>query len=258
MSDELRRRLREADRSHAEATASWADRLRRAVGSGRSGDEVAALLGVPTRRQVLRLGGTAIAGAVLLGACSDDDEPAAGDRRGAPTTTGPEQVPGPDLDLVLVNTAISVEAVAVSAYGTTLASGLVERDSVRAALTMFQAHHAAHRDALVAIVQEAGGEPFTTPNPVVRAAFVDPGLASAAGEGDLVRLAHQIEQAAAQTYVHATGSVSTATLRATTASIAGVEARHAAVLHVLGELSVARPARYLTENPLPADALVTD
>jgi len=253
------RGLRAAERAQAAALPTWVRQLEEAVlRDRRPPDQVAALLGVPTRRQVLRVGGAAIAGALVLGACSGDDGPEASPRR-TTSTTEPEAAatPGPELDLVLANTATSLEALAVDAYGRALSSGLVERASVRDALTMFQAHHAAHRDALAAVVEAAGEEPFTIPNPVVRAAFVDPGLASAAAEGDLIRLAHDIEQAAAQTYVHATGVLSTAALRGTTSSIAAVEARHAAVLYALGELADERPARYPSTNPLPADALVT-
>jgi len=263
---ELDRRLRAAERAQQEVLPAWRRQLEAALGGDerRPAAEVAALLGVPTRRQVLRLGGLAIAGGAVLAACSssdgDGDDGAARPTGRSSSTTAPDATdrPGPELDLVLANTAISLEALAVGAYGTALASGLVERPPVRDALTMFQAHHAAHRDALVAVVEAAGEEPFTTPNPVVRAAFVDPRLASAAAEADLVRLAYDIEQAAAQTYVHATGSLSTVELRATSASIAAVEARHAAILDALGGLAGERPARYPTTNPLPADALVTD
>lgn len=260
---DLDRRLRAADRAHEAALPAWRRLLARALDDdgGLTTDEKASLLGVATRRQVLRVGGLAIAGSAVLAACGGDD---GGDdartERPSPTTqpTGPGGPPGPELDVVLANTALSLEVLAVDTYQVGLDVGLVQTAPVREAVLMFQAHHAAHRDALIAVVQAAGVEPFTTANPVVKAAFVDPALYSAAGEGDLVRLARDVEQAAAQTYVYAAGTLSTAELRWQAMSIGGVEARHAAVLDAIGELSDEQPARYPSTNPLPRDAMVVD
>lgn len=257
--DELRRARRDADRLHREVHPAWRRALTRAVAGGHRPDEVAAVLGVATRRQVLRLGGTAVAGALVLAGCSDDDADDAGpaDAR-SPATTDPLAPSGAELDVVLANTALSLEVLAVDTYRKALENGLVETAEVRDAILLFQEHHGAHRDALVGIVEAAGGSPFTTANPVVRAAFVDAELAAAKGQPDLLRLTHDLERTLAQGYVHATGRLSTAALRSTAAAVAAVEARHATVLAALGELADERPARYARNNPLPVDALVTE
>jgi len=255
----LGRRLRDAEGAQRDALPRWEEALHRAVGSSPgTGDVLPGLLGVPTRRQVLRIGGLAIAGAAVLGACSDDE---AGRERALPTsttTTAPAEVlaPGPDTDVVLVNTALSLEVLAIDAYRRAGELGLVTSSPVVEAFAMFQAHHDAHRDVLAGVIEAAGAEPFAVPNPVVRVAFVDPGLQGATTEGDLVRLAHDIERAAAQTYVWATGTLSTADLRGTAMSIGAVESRHAAVLDAIGELAEEAPARSPRTNPLPTDALV--
>lgn len=254
---ELRRRLRDADRLHREVHPVWRRTLARAVDGGHRPDEVAAALGVPTRRQVLRIGGTAVAGSLLLAACSDDGEAVPPERDG-PASADPSASSGADLDVVLANTALSLEVLAVDTYRKAQEGGLVETAEVRDVVALFQDHHGAHRDALVGVIDAAGGSPFLTANPVVRAAFVDAELASAAGQPDLLRLIHALERTLAQTYVHATGRLSTAALRSTAASVAAVEARHAAVLDALGELAEERPPRYPSTNPLPVDALVTD
>lgn len=255
MTQDLGRRLEEAERAQRAALPRWQDHLHAARSDGGTGG-LAALLGVPTRRQVLRIGGFGIAGTAVLAACSGDDDAADDPPVGSPTTTQPETRSGPESDVVLVNTAISLEVLAVDAYRIAGERGLVTSAAVSEAFAMFQAHHAAHRDVLVGLVEAAGGVPFTTPNPVVRVEIVDPGLQGAATEGDLVRLAHDIERASAQTYVWATGTLSTAELRGTAMSIGAVESRHAAVLDALGELAVESPARYPEANPLPLDSLV--
>ncbi|HEX4901991.1 MAG TPA: ferritin-like domain-containing protein [Acidimicrobiales bacterium] len=253
----LGRDLRAAQLAQARALPRWLEALHGAVGGEGTGD-LARLIGVPTRRQVLRIGGLGIAGAALLAACSDEGDPEPPERRPGTTSTtlpdGPSA--GPDADIVLLNTALSLEVLAIDAYRRAGETGLVGSAAVTDAFAMFQAHHAAHRDALIGVVEAAGVEPFAIPNPVVRVAFVDPELQAAVAEGDLVRLAHDIERAAAQTYVWATGTLSTADLRGRAMSIGAVEARHAAVLDAIGELAEESPARLPRTNPLPADALV--
>lgn len=259
----IRRHLRELGHEHRAVAPRWRDLLLRVFG----GDErlttadKAALLGVPTRRQVLRIGGIGLAGAAVLAACSEDDR---GDQ---PPSTAPLDEPDDEddadvieddgLDLVLVNTAISLEVLVIDTYRFVLDSGLLPTPVLRDAVDLFGQHHAEHRDALVAVVEAAGEEPFTVANAVVKAATVDPLLLAATSEGDVVRLAHDLEQAAAQTYVHAAAALSTAELRATAIRIAGVESRHAAVLDAAGDLSNSKPAVVPADNPLPLEAMVT-
>lgn len=212
------------------------------------------LLAVTDRRRFLRLGGSALITTALLAACGTGG----GDEEATPSTTtepkGPE--PSPELDLVLANTAISLEVLVIDAYQRALDSGLVASDPMAVAMRRFQGHHGEHRDALVALVEGAGAVPYTTPNAVLRAGFVDPQLLSAATEGDLVRVVYDLERSAALSYVHAATQLSSAALRQTAVSIGSVEARHAALLEVAGELRNDKPAFAPTDDPLPSDARI--
>lgn len=210
---------------------------------------------VPGRRRFLVGSSAAVLGGVLS-ACStgggDDESPTA-----ATTTTAPEgPEPSADLDVVLANTAISLEILVVDAYQRALDSGLVTTEALAESMRRFQAHHGEHRDGLIALVEGAGAVPYTTPNAVIRAGWVDPQLRSAATEGDLVRVVYDLERSAALSYVHAATLLSTGELRQTAVSISSVEARHAALLEVTGDLRNDKPAFAPTEDPLPSDARI--
>jgi len=206
------------------------------------------------RRRFLQAGLLSAAG-VLLGACSGDDE---GQRPLRPSTTTTSAPPGPsrgaELDVVLVNTAVSLEVLAVEAYGTALDSGLVASATFAEAMRLCQAHHAEHRARLAELVLAAGGQPYETANAVVKVGFVDPRLAGAGNEVDLARVLYDLEQTMSLSYVHAATELSIAELRQIAVSIASIDARHATVLERLGELRNDKPAFAPTEDPLPSDA----
>lgn len=214
------------------------------------------------RRDVLRFGGVAVTFGAVLAACNSDDEPSApdpeaeADAEAEAEAERTEARQDADVDVSLLNTALSLEVLAIDTYQAAFDFGLVQSARVTDAATLFQQHHREHRDVLVGAVESAGGAPFLTPNPVVRAALVDPGLASIGGEGDFLTLARDLEQASAQLHVHATTSLTTQALRSTAMSIAGVAARRSKLLALLGDLGSERLAFLPTDNPLPTDAVV--
>lgn len=210
----------------------------------------------PTRRRLLRAGGTTLAFGALLTACSDGDEPTPAAQ---PTSEGREDdATEPPTDAALLNTALSLEVLAFDTYQVAVDGGLVERREVLDALTLFQQHHAAHRDALVALVEASGAEPFSTANPVAKVTLVNPGLSEVAEERDLIGLVRDLEQICAQLAVHITSIVDTAELRSAVMGMGAVASRRATHLDLLGDLGSEQVARYPTENPLPADAVVPD
>ena len=247
--DEVRRQLRTVDRLNAEAMPRWREALARLIGDDRvTADDKASFLGVPSpnRRDLFKLGGVSILGVALLAACGSDsaDSPAVtnpvgttGGSPGAatvPSTTGmtpsTTAANSGDLDLTLARTAASLEKLAVDTYGA--AGALITTPAVVAAATMFAGHHQMHLDALNGVITGAGGKAITQMNQAVYDALVKPAITAAKTEADAVMLALALEEAAAQTYVFAGGTLSTPALRSTIMTIGGVEARHAAVLRM--------------------------
>ncbi len=261
---ELRRQLRAVDEANTAVMPKWRELLER-VFSGdvaMSTEEKAHLLGVPGRRQFFKVGGAAIAGAALLAACGDDDSatPVSGDSGSSSSTTTANNGSG-NMDLVLANTATSLEVLAINTYQTAIDSGLVTTPAVGDAAKLFQSHHQDHRDALVATVQQAGGTPYTDTNEVVKKALVDPALAADnLDEAAIISLAFQLETAAAQTYVFAATALSAPELRSTIMTIGGVERRHATILGEVAAYDNAKifPSAFSkSDNPLPDGAVIT-
>ncbi|MEO7429644.1 MAG: ferritin-like domain-containing protein [Acidimicrobiales bacterium] len=232
--DELRRELRAIDADNKAAMPKWYDALRQIVGGGTkmSTDEKAALLGVPSpgRRQLFKVGGATIIGAAVLAACGSDSK---SDSAGGTTDTSA----GGDanMDLPLARTAASLEKLAVDTYQVGITSGLVTTAAIGDAAKLFQQHHQAHLDALNGAIKDAGGNPVTEQNEAVFKALVEPAVSAAKSEADIVKLALDLELAAAQTYAYAGGALSLPALRSTIMTIGGIEARHAAVLQVAAQ-----------------------
>jgi rubrerythrin len=136
-------------------------------------------------------------------------------------------------DVQMLQTAASIENLAVATYGVALTldfiGGASANGVVKAFVTKTSAQHKEHADAFNAAVKTLGGKEQTSPNPVLLDIVnkAKPGLTSA---GPVVDLAIQLETDAAQTYVVSTGAVSDASARKLFASIMGIEAQHAAIL----------------------------
>ncbi|MCO8126825.1 ferritin-like domain-containing protein [Acidimicrobiia bacterium EGI L10123] len=213
-----------------------------------------------SRRDLLRLGGMTVVVGALLASCSSDDDPPAPAPEDETEETRSDVAPtgGADLDVRLLNTALSLEVLVVATYQASFDLGFIQSGPATDAVTLFQQHHGEHQSTLVAAVEAAGAEPFLTPNPVVKAGLVDPTMLSVTAERDFLRLARDLEQASTQLYVHATTRLSTQALRSTAMSVSGVAARRASILGLLGDLSSERLAFVPTDNPLPTDAVVTD
>jgi hypothetical protein len=260
---EIRRELRSIDRAQRVTERSWDRALTRMFDpdGGVSDDERRRILGVPNRRQFLRIGGVTIAGAALLAACGDDGNgPASTGTTAAPGSTMAPSPGAGGMDLTLARTAASLEALAVATYDTAVTSGLVTTAVIGDAATLFRSHHKAHLDALNGLITQNGAKAVTEPNAAVRTAVVDPAVATARTEADIVALAFALEDAAAQTYVFAATQLSAPELRSTIMTIGGVEARHRALLAYLAQAKTPAeifPAGFFeADNPLPADALL--
>ena len=136
-------------------------------------------------------------------------------------------------DVQILQTASSIEVLAVSTYKTALTLPFVGGSSaspvVKAFATTTMQQHMQHLAAFNAAITGLGGKAQHSPDPALQkvVASAVPGLTSA---GPVVALALELEQGAAETYVADVAALSDANAKKVTASIMGVEAQHASVL----------------------------
>lgn len=163
-------------------------------------------------------------------------------------------------DLRVVALAVALENQAVGAYSAALkAAGAGKLGKVPPSVGAFakkaMEQHAAHAKAWNAVLTGSGkpairGVPLSNQPAVLRA------LGQARNIGTVAHLALQLEDQAAQTYLFAAGHVNSPAGIRTAASIAPVEAMHAAILHfVLGQYPV--PDAFLQTDRAAKPALLT-
>jgi Ferritin-like domain len=131
-----------------------------------------------------------------------------------------------DGDAGIAAFAESVELTAVAAYTAAAQSGLVTTAAVLDAATVFSGHHSQHA---AAFASAAGAAATGTLNKALLDALT-PGLMAAKTEADVVKLAFDLENAAAATYLFAIGALESKEALQLTAAILPVEAQHAVVL----------------------------
>ncbi|MGZ4711865.1 MAG: ferritin-like domain-containing protein [Acidimicrobiia bacterium] len=142
-------------------------------------------------------------------------------------------------DVQTLQTAASIENLAVATYGTALTLDFIGGASANAVVKAFvmktKDQHQEHADAFNAAVKQLGGTEQKDPDPVLLGVVnqAKPGLT---GPGPVVALALQLENGAAETYVANTAALGDANARKVTASIMGVEAQHAAILYAVQAL----------------------
>jgi hypothetical protein len=194
---------------------------------------------VANRRSFL-LGGAAIVGGAALAACgssSSGGTPAAGKSTGS---SGSSPYTG---DLKVVALAAALENLAVAGYGLVLKSATKGKygkvpPAIAQFITTVRKQHGDHAKAWNGVLTNANlpaisGTPLTITKSAVSA------LQGAKSIPAVANVALGIENSAAQTYVFATANVMDPGGIATAASIAPVEAMHAAILSfVLGQYPV--------------------
>lgn len=168
-------------------------------------------------KSLLGMGGVAAAGlgAALL---SIFDSPAFADQ---------------NTDIQMMQTAASIEVLAVSTYRTALTLPFIGGSSanpvVKAFATMTMDQHNQHLQAFNAAATRLGGKDQNNPDPKY-AQVVQAAVPTIKGPGDVVGLAIKLETVAAETYVADVEHLSDVESRKTTASIMGVEAQHVSIL----------------------------
>ena len=237
--DELRRELRDLDKEHQEVMPKWRDSLMRLlVDDKQTPTEAKAdyLLGGFNRRRFMRLGGLAAVGGVVLAACGDDKKKDSSSNGSTETTAAAATGSTPasaasKTDQTIARTAASLENFAVAVYDKAIqnAAALKISDPVAKAAVLFKSQHAEHASAFNAAATQLGGQPYTDPNPTAAKAF-EATIAALKSEQDVLKLAFNLEQIAAETYQGVGMKLSTPMLRQTAMTVGGVEARHMAIL----------------------------
>lgn len=254
---ELARLTRDLDEAHRAtlplmhaAGADLTEELR--ARSAGEGDEAAGRIDPGRRRFLAGAGG--VAAALVLAACSSSKNGTSP----APVSSGPASMPGSASasgkytgDLKVVALATALENQAVVAYQAALDAAKAGKlgtvpPAVATFVTTAMAQHADHAKAWNAVLTGAG-VPAITDVPLSNQPDTMAALGKATSVGDVAKLALQLEDQAAQTYLFTAYNVTSPAGIATAASIAPVEAMHAAILnYVLGQY------------PVPDDFLPTD
>jgi Ferritin-like domain len=142
-------------------------------------------------------------------------------------------------DVAILQTAASIENLAVSTYTTALrlpfVGGADANPVVKAFATKTLAQHTDHATAFNAAVVRLGGKAQNAPDPKY-AKIVQAALPTIKGPGDAVSLAITLENVAAQTYTKNVSQVGSSPLRQLFGSVAAVEAQHRAVLLAVAAL----------------------
>ncbi len=161
-------------------------------------------------------------------------------------------------DVQILQTAASIEVLAVATYQTALTLPFIGGSSangvVKAFAQMTMSQHSQHEQAFNAAIAQLGGKQQTNPDPALLKVVnqAKPGLT---GPAQVVALALELEQGAAETYVANMAALSDANAKKVTASIMGVEAQHAAILLAVQALLEGNAPQLIALPPDPLSAL---
>jgi hypothetical protein len=171
-------------------------------------------------------------------------------------------------DVQMMQTAASIENLAVATYGTALTlpyiGGSTANSVVKEFCQVTKSQHDQHNDAFNAAARRLGGkaqqQADPTYVPVVNKAVASIKQADPTdGAMQVVALALELENVAAETYVNDMANLHDSRAKQVTASIMGVEAQHAATLLAVQALLMADAAQDIALSPsvvtmLPAAA----
>ncbi len=167
-------------------------------------------------------------------------------------------------DIQILQTAASIENLAVSTYTTALTLPYIGGSSanavVKAFVTTTLSQHRQHGQAFNSAIKALGGVQQSSPDPkyvpVVNSAVASITKDStSAGMMAVVDLAMTLENVAAETYVNNCSMLSDSNAKAITASIMGVEAQHVAVLSAVKALLAANAPQLIALSPTVVNSL---
>jgi hypothetical protein len=167
-------------------------------------------------------------------------------------------------DIQMMQTAASIETLAISTYGTALTlpyiGGSAANPVVKKFAQVTMAQHGQHRQAFDQAVAKLGGKKQAKPDPafvpVVNKAVASlSGATAAEGMLGVVGLAMELENAAAETYINDVTFLKNQNAKNITASIMGVEAQHVAVLLAVQALLQGGAPQLITLSPTNVESL---
>ncbi len=215
-----------------------------------------------TGRRGFLAGTGLVAGGLVLAACgSSKSSTATGPTGGATTATTGAVASGAATDLEVAALATGLENLAVAVYQAGIDAATAGKlGTVPPAVVTFaqtaQQQHKDHAGAWNAILTGAGKAPVSGVDQTVKQAVTDPALAQVTDVPSLAKLALQLEEVAAATYLSAVGVLSSTGGIQTTASIQPVEMQHAAILNfVLGQYPVPNSFAQTAGARAPSDKL---
>ena len=169
------------------------------------------------KRFLSMVGGAGAAGALatFMAACGDDDEDTA-------ASTSDEQKAG-DVDLEIVNYALTLEYLEAEFYADVIASGVVTDKAVAEAAKRIGENEQEHVEALLASAKKLG-KPARKPKTDFQA-VID------GGEKMVLETAASVENLGAAAYLGQAGRIRSKEILAAALAIHSVEARHAAALN---------------------------
>lgn len=158
------------------------------------------------------------------------------------------------MDVQMLQTAASIENLAVATYDTAMSldfiGGASANSVVKAFVEKTKEQHSQHAAAFNAAATRLGGKAQVQADPVLLG-VVNKAKPSLTGAAQVVDLAIELEDGAAQTYVANTSAYANKNARSVAASIMGVEAQHVAILNAVKALLAGGAADLIS---LPPDA----
>jgi hypothetical protein len=155
-------------------------------------------------------------------------------------------------DVMILQTAASIEVLAVATYGKALTLPFIGGSSANPVVKAFamttKGQHAQHLAAFNGAAAQLGGKKQNSADPKY-APVVAKAVPTLKTPADVVKLATTLEMVAAQTYVDDCGLLSSTAARKVMASIMGVEAQHVAVLQAVGALLAAGAPQLISLAP---------
>ena len=144
------------------------------------------------------------------------------------------QAADPSKDILILNIALGLEHEAISAYQLGAGSGLLQKPALDVAV-MFQSHHKAHRDALIATIQKMGGKPV--PEKALDEYARGLNAAALKNQTDVLTLAARLELGATNAYLGVIPAFADNKLGQVAARLAADETMHwTALSSVLGRM----------------------